>query len=398
MGIGAPMDLPPDLPLIVQVGGGETQVKGLERVTRSGDGTVHRDVLFYAGTHTYPNGDGTYRQVDDYHANGVTIPTPVPGAQLGLDAATMANISGYGVSANGAALVVSLCVKGQCGGLGATNDAAEAVLYRSLDGGITWSEMARVSGGAVSVRVVTSDGRAIVGLTPPTQKNENLFWEPADTPIIPPAEAPVGDIPELLPDGRLVWPGLDAWYFDDGTVAAHRPASQPGGFFSNAFPFYTDAQTGNFLAAYSTPPGVEDIAIDLGKGIYLGTIGAGLVPGAGPDAPAEIPAWIDATTGVIRPITNPFLQPDGDLDFLYLAGAYPQATYDRVTGVSSCLNLHASPDASSPVLGCLANDVLVVDLLTSDKLVADTPISGWRDVLTLDGIHAYADARYLTLE
>ena len=50
------------------------------------------------------------------------------------------------------------------------------------------------------------------------------------------------------------------------------------------------------------------------------------------------------------------------------------------------------------MLACLANDVLVIDLISSDKLVVDTPIPGWRDILTLDRLHGYIDSAHLVVQ
>lgn len=388
------MDLPADLPLIVQIGGGETQLQGLVRVTRSARGNVHRDVLFYAGTHTYANGDGTFSQIEDYHANGVAIPTPAPDGSGKLDASSRPYIAAYGVSSDASKLAVALCVRGLCGG-GPVTVGSDAILYHSNDGGITWSEVEPLTDtGYIRIVGVAPDGRALIGLMAADSKEERYFWEPGHAPATPPSQAEVFASPEILPDGRLVWGGRDAWYFDDGSSAGNRPSHQPGGFLSNTFPTYVDAQTGNFLAAYSTPPGVEDIALDLGKGIYIGILGANTVPGAPLDA-GNVPALIDTTAPVIRPIASPFLDDDADHDFIYIAGAYPQATYVRVTGASPCAEVHVTPDSSSSVLGCLANDVLTIDLISSDKLVSDTPIPGWRDIMTLDHVHGYIESQYL---
>jgi hypothetical protein len=388
------MDLPADLPLIVQIGGGETQLQGLERVTRSASGNVHRDVLFYAGTHTYANGDGTFRQVDDYHANGVAIPTPAPGGGGKLDASSRPYIAAYGVSSDSSKLAVTLCVRGLCGG-GAATVGSDAILYHSSDGGITWSEVEHLTDtGYIRIVGVAPDGRTLTGLMTADSKEESYFWEPGRAPATPPGQVEAFASPEILPDGRLVWGGRDAWYFDDGSLAGTRPSQPPGGFLSNTFPTYIDAQTGNFLAAYSMPTGVEDIALDLGKGIYIGIVGADTVPGAPRDA-GYVPAWIDTTAPVVRPIASPFLNDDVDHDFIYIAGAYPQATYFRVTGASPCAEVHAAPDGSSPVLGCLANDVLAIDLISSDNLVTDTPAPGWRDIMMLDRVHGYMESQYL---
>jgi DNA-binding CsgD family transcriptional regulator len=393
--IGAPMDLPSDLTLLMQIGGGETQLKGLVRVTRSADGTVHRYVLFFAGTHTYVNSDGSLRQVDDFHANGVIVPTPVPGSSEKADASVRPYIAAYGASADDSKLAVALCVRGLCGG-GAATIPSDAILYNSIDGGITWSETEHLTDtGYIQVMGVDPTGRTLVGLTSPGSKAENFFWEPGHSPLTPPAQAGTLARPEIIPDGRLVWES-DAWYFDDGSVAATKPAVQPNGL-STTFPSYVDAQSGNLLAKYSMPPGVEDIAASLGKGIYIGIIGSDAISGA-PANGSYVPAWIDAVTPVVRPIASPFLDGDADHDFIYIAGAYPQATYARVTGASPCAEVHATPDAASPLLACLANDVLVIDLISSDKLVVDTPIPGWRDILTLDRLHGYIDSAHLVVQ
>ncbi len=390
-----PTDLPADLALLIQVGGGETSVAGLERVTRSADGRSHQDILFWA------NGDR-------YEAKGVNLPTPVPDAPLKADAGVRAYISGYGVSANGSAIVVSLCVRGECGGVnGAANGQAEAALYQSLDGGVTWAESSHVTGGGVAIRGIDSSGHALVELSVPGTQVPEYFWEPGRSPVYQPPQAT--GAPSVLSDDRLVWPGDLGWYFGDWTPAAVVPFEDSGYIFSpimqtapdefaaltlGTLPILTVSNAGGVLASYTLPYGV-DVAASLGKGTYLGLQAAAAVPGVH-DA-TETPVLINTSTGTITPFASPFTDAGFEQyqPFVYIAGAYPQANFDRVTSADPCLEVHAAPDASSPIVACLANDVLVIDLLTSDKIVADTPIPGWRDVLTLDRIHGYADSENL---
>lgn len=372
--VGDPIDLSPDLAVVLAIGGGEHPLAGIERVTRDAAGEARIDVLFFAGQHVYANGDGTYRQVDDFHANGVTVPTPAPGASYSINASQWPYIATFGVSEDGGTIVVALCDLGVCGG-GADNVSSDAILYRSVDGGIAWSEVGHLPDvGYIRIVGVVSDGRALIGYPRSSVKQEDYFLEPGHDPVSTKARIP-NPLPVVI-GGQVEWPvtsgGATRYYLSDGTLA---PSPTP-----------TATQP------YSLPAGVE-AGVQLAKGDRLGTIGANSIPGAPTDlqqVPALIEPGFDTLAGAIHPIKSPFLDNDFDRDS-YSVIAVVGGLLGRVTGVDSCLTVHAEASSDSNSVECDANDVLL------RLLYPPQPGATWLQVVTPQGAEGYVERQYVTL-
>lgn len=315
-----PIALPPSLSIILETGCCETQLSGLVRVTRSADGTSTRAVLFAAGNQPLNSATGI-EQNPVYFANGVTLPTPNPLASPKSDASDQPYISTYGVSADARAMVVGLCVVVRClevnGARGV--DGGITRLYRSLDGGDTWSELKDVGLGA-SVQGVTSSGRILISNPVSGSKDATYNWEPDGQPVTPPVEQ--SGAPTVLADGRLIWGGpLGALYFDDGRVL--QSGSPSAGFFFDVM----DLGDGRFAVPYQAGisivdgetntqyrvPGLFNVGAYLGGDRFVGLVTI---------ETQEVPAIIDLAEKEVTPITTPFLDEGFDYaQFLVLAGA-----------------------------------------------------------------------------
>jgi hypothetical protein len=305
----------------MEVGCCETPLTGLVRATAE-DGTGRRDVLFSAGSHSFITADGSLETRDEYVASGVTIPTPNPQAPLNAAAEDRPYVATYGVSSDARAMVVGLCIRGACQGVNAApNDQGLTQLYRSLDGGESWSEL-KTLGPSVTVEGVTSAGRVLVATLVTGSKDPTYAWEPDGEAVTPPVE--VAGAPTVLADGRLIWGGpLGALYFDDGTVL--QSGSPAAGFFFDVLDMgdgrfavpYPDGlnivQEGAPTVAYRVP-GLFNAGAYLGDDRFVGLITVGT---------NQVPALVDIGERTVTPITDPFLNPGFDSpQFLILVGAY----------------------------------------------------------------------------
>jgi hypothetical protein len=147
-------DLPGGVSLIMQIGGGESPLAGIERVNPAGDVRV----LFYAGDRIVHSAAGAVSVISDFEASGIALPSPAPNAPAKGDGGVRPYINSLAVSADAGTMIVGLCVRGWCGGIpGVINDQAQTVLYRSTDGGDIWGELERLDSAAL-VQAVGIDG------------------------------------------------------------------------------------------------------------------------------------------------------------------------------------------------------------------------------------------------
>jgi DNA-binding CsgD family transcriptional regulator len=330
--------LPPALDVIMEIGCCETDLTGLIRYSRTSEGLGvpaqgHRDVLFSAGSHSFITADGSAASRDEYQANGIVIPTPNPQAPSKAPAEDRPYVATYGVSSDAQAMVVGLCIRGACEGVNAApNDQGITQLYRSLDGGDTWSELEQL-GPYLRVVGVTRAGRILVATGAPDSKEETYSWEPDHEPVTPPV--PFSETPTVLEDGRVIWPSQGNWYLQDGSILArHVPGT---GFF---FPIIdmggsefaisgTGTAEGGSLtmvsngaeAASYTVPGLFNVGAYLGNGVFAALVSMPVPAGAGTTG-GEVPALIDINARTVTPITSPFLDVGFDQPgFLILVGA-----------------------------------------------------------------------------
>jgi hypothetical protein len=318
------ISLPPNLSIVIEVGCCETPLTGLVRANGENQGAGVRKVLFSAGSHSFNTADGSFDSRDEYEANGVTLPTPNPQAPGKAPAEDRPYVATYGVSADAQAMVVGLCIRGSCEGVNAApNDQGITQLYRSLDRGDTWSELAQL-GPYVRIVGVTSAGRTLIANNVLDTKEEVFSWQPDGEAV--PLPSSTSGMPTVLSDGRLIWPSLGNWYLQDGSVLAQDvPATSSfnsiidmgdGRFAVNTTDGFAIVENGT---SETYPAGV---AAYLGDGQFVGMTSVAAPAGSGLVS-AEVPALIDINARTITPITSPFLDVGFDSPgFNIIAGAY----------------------------------------------------------------------------
>ena len=330
-------------------------------------------------------------------------------------------ITGFAVSRNGYRLAVSACARGVCadGVFNGAGEDAQSVVRYSDDGGVTWSEMARVDAN-VRVRAVLDDGRVVVATSLPNDGSEAATtYEtlPDGQEVTRPQSASPFLDPIAMPDSRIGWVGRGGTVLDGaGDVLYELPPGGPHNLTGIAF--LSDGK-GEDLALVSWQANTEDLApyltlfggagtiranyaaqrfVQAGAWLNRGQVivsmpatadmieGSASAPG---DGFTNIPSYLDLATGEIHPMTAPFLDAGTELGRNHVL-ALATGPFVRISAVASeCVDVHEEPDVGSPVVDCLADGVLVVDLYHSSKLVGATPIDGWWDVMTLDRKHGY---------
>jgi hypothetical protein len=282
-------DLPGGVSLIMQIGGGESPLAGIERVNSAGD----VQVLFYAGDRIVHSAAGAVSVVSDYEASGVALPSPAPGAPAKGDGGVRPYINSLAISADAGTMIVGLCVRGWCGGIpGDITDSAQTVLYRSTDSGGTWSELERLNSAAL-VQEVGSDGRALVEVPSTTAAVPTYTWEPGGDAV------PPQDVEKAL-----------SARFPSATVAIGNGLTANVGSVGGA-PALIIESSGKQVAAYGVP-GLQGVTAALSPTLFVGLV-------------AGIPAIIDIDAGTITPVAHPLMDGTFDVGFMsILAVEIPQ--------------------------------------------------------------------------
>jgi len=389
---GEEAEIPFDVALIVETGcyycdGPST---GLYRVYRDASGQVRTDALF-----TLEALDLTPR-----------------GASHEEAWANEPYITGLAPNDDASEIAAGVCTRGYCGGLGFPTADAQTTLYRSPDGGVTWTQLAVMDGGAWVVAVV-KDGVVVSGPYDTEEESPPKFsLFPGGEPVQPPQSPPgVSGWPLSLPGGELAWrtedghllrsDGSEVLALDEGTYvgdivpdaggdrlavtwSTESPSSQSRiGVFSgdgrpiSAFSLSDSARVGGWLS----------------DTLVAGNVGvpSGLLPTPEPGSYAMnfVPAIFDLEAGEAHPLAGPFHE-------LPLSGrnyvrAVPHGPFARVVNTGACLNVRQAPGTSAPVLACAADDVLLKD--TGETREVDGAI--WQRVVTPAGLEGWASSQYL---
>jgi DNA-binding CsgD family transcriptional regulator len=283
-------DLPGGISLIMQIGGGESPLAGIEHVNSAGDVRV----LFYAGDRIVHSAAGAVSVLSDYEASGVALPSPAPDAPAKADGGVRPYINGLAISADARTMIVGLCVRGWCGGVpGVINEQAQTVLYRSTDGGDNWSELERLDSAAL-VQAIGGDGRALVGVPSANQKFQTHTWEPGGEPVPP----------------QVVDASLGAGLNQTVTIGNGSMASV--GSVGGASALVVESG-GKQVAAYGVP-GLEGVTAALSSTRFVGLVGAGSILGA-PQGIFDVPVVIDLDARTVTPIAHPFMDGTFDVGF-----------------------------------------------------------------------------------
>lgn len=367
---GKPADIPAGAVLYVE--GGCTQCDGpatsLDRVYRDAAGGLHSDRLFERKLRV---------------ENGTTYEENY--------------IRTMRVSSTGNDIVIGVCDRGYCGGVGNATPDARTTFYGTNDGGITWKEMGQLTGDTWIIAV--SGSGAMVRHAYQPSEGAPYRWEIVQLPsgepaVVDPAidikttniitvgdwtplavgadgmsllwlPGPVNGTPWLgpqLPAGSQV---LDARFSPsggEGGVALVRwsSASPP-----NSYLGLMQERQGKPTAIFADTP---DTSISfLGQWLAPSTlVGNATLPATALDSPLAasgfawgIPSLTDLKTGEVRAI-QPLIERVLKGDRARILGAAP-GPFVKVAGAGDCLNVRERTSTASLSLGCYKDGVLLKD-------------------------------------
>jgi hypothetical protein len=281
-------------------------------------------------------------------------------------------------------------------------------VYRSSDGGVTWSQLGLFDGGG-SVTAVTKDGVVVsgpYGVEEDSAPRFTLF--PSNEPLEPPPGPTVylpkmvgGELAWRTEDGRLlrsdgseVLPLAERLYVGDivpdsdgerFAVTWSDPASPESrvGIFS---------PDGRAVSAFSLSDAV-DLGEWLNDTLIVGNAGvpSGLLPTQEPGSYMNnfVPVILDLESGEARPLAGPFHEPP--LVGRNYVRAVLRGPFARVVDTDSCLNVRAEPAMSGTVLACAADGVLLQD--TGET--RDVEGASWHRVVIPVGVEGWASEEFL---
>jgi hypothetical protein len=355
----------------------------------------------------YRGHDGTIRRYDLF-ANAK--------AQFGPLA-----IVGWSASERFREIVIVACQEGRCrqvslGGWQGTFD-----VYRSTDGGITWSAFGQVSA-MTFPRAVTPSGTIIaewLGRDANERPEYRFFLHPSGEAVAPPGP---NTEPRVVPGLGLTWEptyadpkfGAKPVYDSSGAVIANAQpitnlearlaARTADGSLYGVWNYVPDrpadphprtAYLGQVDAsggpvALFTPQRVAtwNGPYLAGNGLLLANVELPVQPGSA--APFDVPAaLIDLVTGRIQPLRE--LGEGLDVGQQPLVRGAVLGRVARIAAGSDCLHVRESPSASATSLGCYRDGVLLFE--RGETRIADG--ATWVSVTTPDDKDGWASAGFL---
>lgn len=376
---GEEAEIPKDVALIIETGcyycdGPST---GLYRVYRDASGQVRTDALFT-----------------------IEMTRPEPDQSF---------IHSHALNSDASEIVVSVCSAGACEWMAPPIPEDQMTLFRSLDGGVTWTEFGVLHGTAWVV-AITKDGVLLVQYDSEQQAPPKYRLFPGNEPVQPPAEA--GLIrPLTLADGELAWLTENGRLLrsDGSQVLALQEGASLGSIAPDtgdehfAVAWWTQQPKNQYRLGVFSHDGRPISAFSLSGFARLGgwlsdTLVAGNVtvpqallptPEAGRYVMDFQPAIFDLQAGEAHPLAGPFQQsPFGGRNFVQ---AVLRGPFARVVNTGSCLNIRAEPGTAAGVLTCAADGVLLRD--TGETQEADG--ATWLRVVTPAGAEGWATTQYL---
>ena len=316
-----------------------------------------------------------------------------------------ASITSFALRPDLSDIVITVCT--DCGGQGRPLVESPVMVYRSLDGGLTWRVIDTAPAGApVFVRAITDDGIVMSDL------DESLFYLRGAA--IEPPEGADGLLHDSNRAGALRWlagtgssvldaTGAPIALVEPGSLvdAVATDGSDPEqsivgwaiSYVSGPFEGWTVTRIGpdGRHIGFRLDTVVAPVTV-LSNGIVVGSISTADSPYGGTIG------FIDAFRGTLTPIYGPLIQsPFGD-GTRSLGRNMPQAALSgpflRVTSGVNCLPIRMSTERRSQELTCAADGTLVYDLRNQ------TTVGGqeWSRVRLLDGREGYAVTGFLTSE
>jgi hypothetical protein len=403
---GPDIDFPADMAMIIEVGcwGCDGGPGGFVRVYRDASGETRMEPLLGSIQNSLPK-----------H----TIDTPNGPQEYS------AFISGSAMTQDASVMAVIFCIKGSCvfSGLGSFDADSEGVAFRSLDGGITWAEIAR-GGPVFSVSGVLADGRVVIAEGEADDQHLDYRLEPNGGALTPPVDGayPITSAVEVLwgtndgrislSDGRVFFkvPFLDSPYYYHNQILGGFSGLEKGTAFVYwrlPIPYpppsdYHDAfalalldvgggstrivrqwQIDNFVAYVGwLAPAKDDARIILTLADYSAN-----------STRSPLPAIVDLNAGTFNLIKGPFVTdtPPYSVFGRTFVRAVQTGPFARVVNTGSCLNIRTSASSSGDVLTCAADGVL---LRANDQTTTADGLE-WLRVTSPAGQQGWASTQFL---
>ena len=403
---GKEAEIPVDVALIVETGciqcDGPTT--GLVRLYRDPSEQVRTDPLFSPEAAHLPP-----RLVSDPKAEPTGTREEEP------------YITGFALGHDATEIVVGVCSRGYCGGLGLATSDAETTLFRSLDGGLTWAQYGILDGGYYVV-AITKDGVLLnhqLESEPAQQAAPAYQFFPSGALLQPPPEASEG-WPMSYPSGELIWRSKDGRLLrsDGSEFLALRQAAAFGiaGTSTGVKPDPSGerlavalSRHGPGQASEQTYFGIASLGGDLTEVFSSpeyttigGWINSAMLAGNTGISPEQLktpvpdpfvnylPALFDLGEREVHPIPQPFLDPPFRNGRNQIQ-AVLQGPFARVVNTESCLNVRAGPGMVAAVLACAADGVLLRDTGETREVDGAT----WARVVTPAGVEGWANSQFL---
>lgn len=391
--LGDKIDFPPAAAMIVSVGCADCEggTAGLIRVHKGPDGELLiNSLISLAGLDLPPRsvqaGD-EHQETDPY--------------MLGPPA----------ISDDGGEIVLGVCTRGYCGPdtEKATSDA-QTTVFRSKDGGVSWSNVANLDG-AYQIAEVVREGFIVFGPLGSDELKPTFTVYPGGETVRPPWAR---GRPIPLRDRRLIWQQLsnpNALSRGDGSafVSLALPSDVTLlDFIENPFDdqfalLWTVAQQ-TFLSLANSAGEITQMINFGDRMVFMGgwlTAGQLIVTADFPrdqlETPAvelyagAMPAVLDLESGNLRPISIPFTNSEFQQGRSRIV-ATVRGAFARVVNTGACLNIRSEPSTDAEIVGCLADNVLLLDTgetaragdVTWLRVVAPLGLEGWASVAYLD--------------
>lgn len=402
---GAPADIPANAVLYVESGctGCDIPAVALDRVYRDGAGVVHTDRLF---ERQMPVVDGTPMEQNYIRPIGVAE-------------------GGYGI-------VIGVCDRGYCGGVGNSTGDANTTFYASDDAGISCRTIGSLSGdtyiyGVTATPTVGAWVRHAYQPVPGGPYTFEMVGIPSGQPMTLDPSVDVktatfipvgGSSPPLVlaDDGMsLLWPpgpiaGASPWFgatLPAGSKITDARVSPPGATGGSLLVRWISAETGKgylgLVDGRVAPPKTiyaENSDASVARmGTWLASsflVGNMTLPAAALATPAAssgsiwgVPAVTDLATGevhAIQPLVDRAIA--GDRTRIVGAAAGP---FVKIAGAGDCLNVRTQPSRTASSLGCFKDGVLLVD--RQETRAADGLT--WISVAAPNGAPGWASAEFL---
>jgi len=360
------VELPDNVALIIETGCTQCDgpTTGFARVYRETSGRLRVDTLFTAHENTYAD----------------------PGRF----------ITSFALDSDASGIVVGLCsTPEKCAWLNGAAPDAQTTLLRSLDGGVTWSELGVLEG---DHRVVGISERGVV-LTGPLGAPEQRYWL---FPTGEPSTPPIHDGWRIfsLPDGRFLWLVDEGrrLVFDNGQeLFAAPPAPDGADVWIDSVRLDPAGQrfavVWEWVNSPTRNPDKYFLSIVSGEGDLIEVFSAEhAIRVGGWLSPTMVvgnvdwccPTLFDLEAGRIRSLRLPRSGRDYVQAVVY-------GPFARVVGTGSCVNVRVGPGVAAGVVACAADGVLLRD--TGEAREVDG--GAWLRVVTPAGTEGWASAEYL---